>query len=136
MGERREARGCHKTRPVAEGADKITNIAGVTKTTHKHEAPRILLSGSVLLCVFVDLLLHTRTSLLESQRRRDMGNIESGPGDPLGPVGSLKHRLQSLEETIQSIEVRGPGRENHTRIGAAFTQISDAFVCGCLYEDI
>lgn len=34
-----------------------------------------------------------------------MGNIESGPEDPLGPVGSLKHRLQSLEETIQSIEV-------------------------------
>eukprot|EP00752_Nemacystus_decipiens_P010481 g9338.t1 len=33
-----------------------------------------------------------------------MGNTESGPGDPLGPIGSLKHRLQSLEETIQSIE--------------------------------
>ena len=34
-----------------------------------------------------------------------MGNTESGPEGPFGPVGSLKHRLQSLEETIQSIEV-------------------------------
>lgn len=34
-----------------------------------------------------------------------MGNIESGPEGSLGPVDSLKHRLQSLEETIRSIEV-------------------------------
>lgn len=34
-----------------------------------------------------------------------MGNIESGPEGSLGAVGSLKHRLQSLEETIRSIEV-------------------------------
>lgn len=39
-----------------------------------------------------------------------MGNVESGPEEgPLGPVGSLGHRLQSLEETIRSIEV---GRRN------------------------
>lgn len=35
-----------------------------------------------------------------------MGNIESGPEGSLGAVDSLKHRLQSLEETIRSIEVR------------------------------
>ncbi|CAM9897439.1 unnamed protein product, partial [Ectocarpus sp. 12 AP-2014] len=34
-----------------------------------------------------------------------MGNIESGPEGSLGAVDSLKHRLQSLEETIRSIEV-------------------------------
>ncbi|CAM9474859.1 unnamed protein product [Hapterophycus canaliculatus] len=34
-----------------------------------------------------------------------MGNIESNPPGSLGPVDSLKHRLQSLEETIKSIEV-------------------------------
>lgn len=38
-----------------------------------------------------------------------MGNVESGPEEgSRGPVGSLKHRLHSLEETIRSIEVR-PG---------------------------
>ncbi len=35
-----------------------------------------------------------------------MGNAESFPEGSIGAVGSLKHRLQSLEETIQSIEVR------------------------------
>ncbi|CAM9986285.1 unnamed protein product [Scytosiphon promiscuus] len=34
-----------------------------------------------------------------------MGNIESSPPGSLGPVGCLKHRLQSLEETIRSIEI-------------------------------
>lgn len=36
---------------------------------------------------------------------RAMGNVESGPEGTLGAVGSLKHRLQSLEETVRSIEV-------------------------------
>lgn len=36
-----------------------------------------------------------------------MGNVESSVGEgPLGPVGNLTHRLQALEETIRSIEVR------------------------------
>lgn len=34
-----------------------------------------------------------------------MGNIESSPEGSLGAVDSLKHRLQSLEEAIRSIEV-------------------------------
>lgn len=34
-----------------------------------------------------------------------MGNIESSPEGSVGAVDSLKHRLQSLEEAIRSIEV-------------------------------
>lgn len=40
-----------------------------------------------------------------SKQHSAMGNIESSPGESLGAVDSLKHRLQSLEEAIRSIEV-------------------------------
>lgn len=40
-----------------------------------------------------------------SEQHLAMGNIESSPEGSLGAVDSLKHRLQSLEEAIRSIEV-------------------------------
>lgn len=44
---------------------------------------------------------------------RSMGNIESCREGSVSGVDSLKHRLQSLEETIQSIEVRPKFRQRY-----------------------
>lgn len=45
-----------------------------------------------------------------------MGNVESRSDGPLGAVDSLKHRLQSLEETVRSIEVCRRNVENPSEI--------------------
>lgn len=57
-----------------------------------------------------------------------MGNVESGPDGSFGPVDSLKHRLQSLEETIRSIEV-GATQEHAQRLA----KDSPVFICLYVY---